>query len=146
MRNAAAQYRVEVNKRLNCPNSLKKSFLRQLETEALCFCSEHKDADTDMLCARFGAPEEVAAEFAAELNKRTVEYYSSKRKQILRFTITVLLTAVIVLTFLWLQNNYLQQKLTEEDFVASITYEEAANGSESGSPSQDTIFSSNRSE
>ena len=116
-----------------------------MEAEALCYCSEHEDADTGMLCEQFGAPGEVAAEFAAELQKRTVEYYSSRRRQILRFTATVVLAAVIVLTFLGIQKFYLQQKLTEEEFVASITYEKETDGNRSGAPSRDTVFGSNSS-
>lgn len=142
MRSAAAQYLQEVNKQITCPNSLKKPFLRQLKTEALCFCAEHDGADIHMLSGQFGTPEEVAGEFLAELSSRTVAHYSSKRKQILRFTIAVVLTAVIAFTFLGIQKYYLRQKLTEEEFVASITYEKESDSNQSWFLSQDTIFGS----
>lgn len=143
MRSAASQYREEVNKRLTCPNALKRSFLRQLETEALCFCADHEDADVRMLSRQFGAPEEVADDFLAELNKQTVEHCSNKRRRILRFAMAVMLAAVIALTFLWAQKYFLQEKLAAEGFIASITYETKADSGVLEQPSRDTILGSN---
>ena len=143
MQSPAAKYRKEVNKRIACPRVLKKAFLQQLEMEALYFCSEHEDADVNMLYAQFGSPEEVADEFLSELNERTVEYYNSKSKRILRFTMAVLFAAAAVLTVLGVRKYNLQKKLTAEEFIASITYEKESDSDHFWFLPKDTIFSSN---
>lgn len=142
MARAATQYCKEVNKQLACPGSLKRPFLRQLQAETVCFCEDHNNADLQALCSRFGSPEEVAEEFLAELRERTVERCVNRRKKVLLVTLAIIVAAIIAVGTLGMQNQHLQQKLTDEEFVASITYDEDS-GRRFWFPFQDTIFGHN---
>lgn len=144
MASAAFQYCAQVNKHLTCPSSLKRPFLRQLWEETACFCEDADRADLQTLCEQFGSPAEVAEEFLSELGQQTVERCVTRRKKILCATLAIVAAALIAAGALGIQSRQLQQKLSEEEFIASITYNDESDGSFFRFPFQDTIFGHNR--
>ncbi|MBQ8637584.1 MAG: hypothetical protein IJ468_00280 [Lachnospiraceae bacterium] len=123
MSRTAAHYLHLVKKQLTCPRSIKKEFLRQLESEVLCFCASHSDADVSMLFEQFGEPGEIAEDFLAELGNLTVNRCTRTSRQLLSLTLGILLASGIFLAAIDMQTDFLQNKLPKESLIASITFE-----------------------
>lgn len=98
MTRAAKKYLRQVKKHLYCPQSLRKDFLRQLEDELLLFCEQQEETSYAQLAERFGRPEDVAADFFAEANPKTVSRFAYRRLKAAyaAFAIVILVALSIV--------------------------------------------------
>ena len=87
MNRAVRHYLREVKKRLCCPSSLKKEFLRQLTDELILFCSDRETANFLQLTEHFGAPEDVADDFLAELDPGKRNRYACRQMKLAYLTL-----------------------------------------------------------
>lgn len=139
MTKAVDRYCAQINKSLNCPRRLKKTFLRQLRNEAQFFCEAQGNVALQSLYDQFGAPEVVAEEFLAELNPAAVEKYANYRRKAWSMAAVTAALAAILAGILTIQNQKIQQRI-DEDFVASVIYKEDLEENPLWTPFQDIIF------
>lgn len=123
MNKSVKQYLKKINKQIHCPSSMKRTFLCQLEDEIFCFYADHDDVDIVTLSQDFGTPEVVAEEFLSNLSEQTISCCTKTRKRLLYLTLGMTLTAIIFVTILGVRTASLRQKMADEEFIASITYE-----------------------
>lgn len=140
MNKSAKQYLQKVNKQIHCSSSMKRTFLRQLKNEVLCFCDDNSKVDMALLVENFGSPEEVTEEFFSELGNFTANRYFLTRKRLLYITIGVALSAVIFVSFISIRTDSLKQNLLKEVPVASIIYEGESENNSFRLPSWYRIF------
>ena len=101
MNKAVKKYLRQVKKHLCCPRSHSRDFLRQLEDDMLLFCEEQDTADLLQLTAQFGHPKDVAEDFCAALDPRTVTRAAFTRLKFAYLALAVIL--VLALSFVMLQ-------------------------------------------
>lgn len=109
-----------VRRALRCPRRQGKQLLRQLSEDIEEYCEEHPDATEEALCRRFGAPEDVAADFAEDLGGSIAVNIQRRRNRIVTAVIVVLVLVVGAVTArqIWIQQLFLDFR-----WVESITYE-----------------------
>ena len=122
MDRAAAQYIRQVRKYLVCPASLKNPFIRQLKADVRDYCDDNPRADFSVLSIQFGSPTDVSEEFLSTLSTQAVARCNSRQKRVLRLTVMVFLSALLLMAVLVIRDYRLQQKLYDDDFLATITY------------------------
>lgn len=140
MAKAAAAYCAQVNKYLTCPSSMKRPFLRQLKEEIDFYCEEHGEQEVQGLYAAFGTPETIAGEFLSELSTKTVASCTARRKRILAAALIVAVIAVMAAGILGLQSHTMQQKIDDDNFIASVIYKEEAQNRSLWSTWQEVVF------
>ena len=122
MDSASTQYIRQVRKHLVCPVSLKTPFIRQLKTDVQDYCDDNPSADLSVISAHFGSPTDIAEEFLSTLSAQAVARCTSRQKRVLRLTVVVVFSALLLMAVLVIRDYQLQQKLYGDDFLATITY------------------------
>ena len=120
MSKAASQYLREVKKRIPCSGSQKTEFLCQLEAEVIYYCEDHDGVDFTILSEAFGSPEEVANDFLSELGgslATRTNVFTKRFIYIIATVITILAVGISIHTY------YVQHKLSNVEYIESITYE-----------------------
>lgn len=120
MNKPARAYLRAVRRALRCPRRQGKQLLRQLSEDIEEYCEEHPDATEEALCRRFGAPEDVAADFAEDLGGSIAVNIQRRRNRIVTAVIVVLVLVVGAVTA---RQIWIQQLLLDFHWVESITYE-----------------------
>ena len=120
MNKVAAHYLRAVRKALHCPGRQGKQLLHQLGEDIEEYCEEHPDATEEALCRRFGAPEDVAADFVEDLGGSIAVNIQRRRNRIVTAVIVVL---VLVAGAVTARQIWIQQLLLDFHWVESITYE-----------------------
>ena len=120
MNKVAAHYLRAVRKALHCPGRQGKQLLHQLGEDIEEYCEEHPDATEEALCRRFGAPEDVAADFVEDLGGSIAVNIQRRRNRIVTAVIVVL---VLVAGAVTVRQIWIQQLLLDFHWVESITYE-----------------------
>ena len=120
MNKVAKHYLRAVRKALHCPGRQGKQLLRQLSEDIEEYCEEHPDATEEALCRRFGAPEDVAADFAEDLGGSIAANIQRRRNRIATAVIVVL---VLVAGAVTARQIWIQQLFLDFRWVESITYE-----------------------
>ncbi len=119
MNKVAAHYLRAVRKALHCPGRQGKQLLHQLGEDIEEYCEEHPDATEEALCRRFGAPEDVAADFVEDLGGSIAVNIQRRRNRIVTAVIVVL---VLVAGAVTARQIWIQQLLLDMHWVESITY------------------------
>lgn len=96
MSSAARKYLRRVKRNLCCPRSIRRAFLRRLEDELALSCGQG-EAAFDQLAEQFGLPEEVAANFLAELDVKVVSRCAYNRVRLAYLTLAAAVLAALVL-------------------------------------------------
>ena len=120
MNKVAAHYLRAVRKALHCPGRQGKQLLHQLDEDVDEYCEEHPDATEEALCRRFGAPEDVAADFVEDLGGSIAVNIQRRRNRIVTAVIVVL---VLVAGAVTARQIWIQQLFSDSYWVESITYE-----------------------
>lgn len=120
MNKPARAYLRAVRRALRCPGRQGKQLLRQLSEDIEEYCEEHPDATEEALCRRFGAPEDVAADFAEDLGGSIAVNIQRRRNRIVTAVIVVLVLVVGAVTA---RQIWIQQLFLDSYWVESITYE-----------------------
>lgn len=120
MNKVAAHYLRAVRKALHCPGRQGKQLLHQLDEDVDEYCEEHPDATEEALCRRFGAPEDVAADFVEDLGGSIAVNIQRRRNRIVTAVIVVL---VLVAGAVTARQIWIQQLFLDFRWVESITYE-----------------------
>ena len=115
MNKPARAYLRAVRRALRCPGRQGKRLLRQLSEDIEEYCEEHPDATEEALCRRFGAPEDVAADFAEDLGGSIAVNIQRRRNRIV--------TAVIVVRWVESITYEADEPLEEPDEIYwSVTF------------------------
>lgn len=123
MNKPAKQYLQKVNKQIHCASSAKRTFLRQLKNEVLCFCDDHDNVDAAMLAENFGSPKEVAEAFFSELGTLAANHYMFARRKLLLMTLGIILVTVLLILAIDIRTDFLKEQLLKNKPTASVIYE-----------------------
>lgn len=91
------RYINEIGKIISINSKDKKDFLKMIEQRILESSSLENKCDYDNIVKKFGKPNEVAASYIEEIDTDTI-LKILKRKQYIRWLVSILIVAVIVIS------------------------------------------------
>ena len=101
MKNDIRRYCRRIRSWLPCPGKLKNMILGDIRENVQAFAEENSDADMAALYAHFGAPQQIAASYVADLDMPRLLRDLRLRKRIFTAVMVLVSAALITALLMW---------------------------------------------
>ena len=101
MKNDTRRYCHRIRSWLPCPRKLKNMILSDIRENVQAFAEENSDADMAALYAHFGAPQQIAASYVADLDMPRLLRDLRLRKRIFTAVMVLVSAALITALLMW---------------------------------------------
>ena len=101
MKNDTGRYCHRIRSWLPCPRKLKNMILSDIRENVQAFAEENSDADMAALYAHFGAPQQIAASYVADLDMPRLLRDLRLRKRIFTAVMVLVSAALITALLMW---------------------------------------------
>ena len=101
MKNDTRRYCRRIRSWLPCPGKLKNMILSDIRENVQAFAEENSDADMAALYAHFGAPQQIAASYVADLDMPRLLRDLRLRKRIFTAVMVLVSAALFFALLMW---------------------------------------------